>query len=229
MRQALDLWMAGCMVSVFAALAEFVVVKVLDVQYQYQVNRIPKVLPMVSFILCCALINKKKHFLYRSLSARLRSAQRISNMEKGQCATVASWEGGAVRSRKATQTPTTPGQVSCLGTHAKLLPPLMSIYAWQIEAYEQSAEPSIIYSIFLKRFTNYSSLLYLQQTSLQGNGGPPKPARRQSLLSVAWTDTDTGVEKIMWREIDKVSRAVFPILFFVFVLLYWPILLMKSS
>ncbi|XP_062136407.1 glycine receptor subunit alpha-2 isoform X2 [Drosophila sulfurigaster albostrigata] len=141
--KALDLWMAGCMVSVFAALAEFVVVKVLDVQYQYQVNRIPK---------------------------------RISNMEKGQCATVASWEGGAVRSRKATQTPTTPGQ-----------------------------------------------------TSLQGNGGPPKPARRQSLLSVAWTDTDTGVEKIMWREIDKVSRAVFPILFFVFVLLYWPILLMKSS
>ncbi|XP_030386943.1 glycine receptor subunit alpha-2 [Scaptodrosophila lebanonensis] len=145
--KALDLWMAGCMVSVFAALAEFVVVKVLDVQYQYQVNRIPKVLPM-----------------------------RISNMEKGQCATMASWEGGAVRSRKATQTPTTPGQ-----------------------------------------------------TSLQGNGGPPKPARRQSLLSVAWTDTDTGVEKIMWREIDKVSRAVFPILFFVFVLLYWPILLMKSS
>ncbi|XP_068144315.1 glycine receptor subunit alpha-2 isoform X8 [Drosophila tropicalis] len=135
--KALDLWMAGCMLSVFAALAEFVVVKVLDVQYQYQ---------------------------------------RISNMEKGQCATVASWEGGAVRSRKATQTPTTPGQ-----------------------------------------------------TSLQGNGGPPKPARRQSLLSVAWTDTDTGVEKIMWREIDKVSRAVFPILFFVFVLLYWPILLMKSS
>ncbi|XP_039955630.1 glycine receptor subunit alpha-2 isoform X1 [Bactrocera tryoni] len=145
--KALDLWMAGCMVSVFAALAEFVVVKVLDVQYQYQVNKIPKVLPM-----------------------------RISNMEKGQCATVASWEGGAVRSRKSTQTPTTPGQ-----------------------------------------------------TSLQGNGGPPKPARRQSLLSVAWTDTDTGVEKIMWREIDKVSRAVFPILFFVFVLLYWPILLMKSS
>lgn len=48
MMQALDLWMAGCMVSVFAALAEFVVVKVLDVQYQYQVNRIPKVLPMVS-------------------------------------------------------------------------------------------------------------------------------------------------------------------------------------
>lgn len=35
-------------------------------------------------------------------------------MEKGQCATVASWEGGAVRSRKSTQTPTTPGQVNAI-------------------------------------------------------------------------------------------------------------------
>jgi hypothetical protein len=45
--QALDVWMAGCMVFVFAALAEFVVVKVLDVQYQFQANRIPKIIPMV--------------------------------------------------------------------------------------------------------------------------------------------------------------------------------------
>ncbi|XP_059620893.1 glycine receptor subunit alphaZ1 [Phlebotomus argentipes] len=146
--KALDLWMAGCMMFVFSALGEFVVVKVLDVQYQYQANRMPKVIPM-----------------------------RISAMEKGQCQTVANWEGGQVRSRKATPTATTPGQ----------------------------------------------------QTSLQGNGGPPKPTRRQSLLSVAWTDTDTGVEKIMWREIDKMSRIVFPALFLVFVILYWPILLMKSS
>lgn len=71
---------------------------------------------------------------------------------------------------------------------------------------------------------------YHAQTSLQGNGGlPAKTTRRQSLLSVAWTDIDTGVEKIMWREIDKVSRVVFPGLFLVFVVLYWPILLMKSN
>jgi len=31
--QALDVWMAGCMMFVFAALGEFVVVKVLDVQH----------------------------------------------------------------------------------------------------------------------------------------------------------------------------------------------------
>lgn len=38
--------------------------------------------------------------------------QRISAMEKGQCPTVANWEGGNVRSRKATPTTvTTPGQV----------------------------------------------------------------------------------------------------------------------
>ncbi|RZC41477.1 ligand-gated ion channel subunit, partial [Asbolus verrucosus] len=32
--KALDLWMAGCMLSVFAALGEFVIVKVLDGKYQ---------------------------------------------------------------------------------------------------------------------------------------------------------------------------------------------------
>lgn len=53
--------------------------------------------------------------------------------------------------------------------------------------------------------------------------------RRQSILSVSWTDNDTGVEKIMWREIDKLSRVVFPGLFLVFVILYWPILIYKTS
>lgn len=55
--QALDLWMAGCMLFVFAALGEFVVVKVLDVQYQYQINRVPKVLPMVSIGQGCPIYN----------------------------------------------------------------------------------------------------------------------------------------------------------------------------
>uniref|UniRef100_A0A336KPW9 CSON013791 protein n=1 Tax=Culicoides sonorensis TaxID=179676 RepID=A0A336KPW9_CULSO len=153
--KALDLWMAGCMVFVFAALGEFVVVKVLDVQYQFQVNRMPKVpIPM-----------------------------RISAMEKGQCPTVANWEGGSnvtIRPRKGTPTSTNaPGQQ--------------------------------------------------QQAGIQGNGGHPKPTRRQSILSVAWTDADTGVERIMWREIDKMSRIIFPGLFLVFLILYWPILLFKSS
>lgn len=86
--QALDLWMAGCMVFVFAALAEFVVVKVLDVQYQQQTKPVTK--PM--------------------LPLRL-----TSTMEKGQCQTVAVFDGHGtnVRSRKAnTQTPTTPVQVA---------------------------------------------------------------------------------------------------------------------
>jgi hypothetical protein len=76
------------MVFVFAALAEFVVVKVLDVQYQQQIKDKPKpILPL-----------------------RL-----TSTMEKGQCQTVAVFDGHGtnVRSRKAnTQTPTTPVQVS---------------------------------------------------------------------------------------------------------------------
>lgn len=38
--------------------------------------------------------------------------KRLNAMEKGQCPTVANWESGNVRSRKATPTSaTTPGQV----------------------------------------------------------------------------------------------------------------------
>lgn len=49
--QALDLWMAGCMMFVFAALGEFVVVKVLDKQYQMnkskQQDAMPRIIPVV--------------------------------------------------------------------------------------------------------------------------------------------------------------------------------------
>lgn len=76
------MWMAGCMVFVFAALGEFVVVKVLDVQYQFHQSRPPP------------------------------KPLRLSAMEKGQCQTVAMFDGTNVRARKApSQTPTTPCQV----------------------------------------------------------------------------------------------------------------------
>lgn len=75
------------MVFVFAALAEFVVVKVLDVQYQQQSKQQPK--PTI-------------------LPLRL-----ASTIEKGQCQTVAMFDGTNVRARKANlTTPTTPGQVN---------------------------------------------------------------------------------------------------------------------
>lgn len=67
-------------------------------------------------------------------------------------------------------------------------------------------------------------------TTISGNGsGPTKPIRRQSLLSVAWTDPETGRDYVMWKEIDRISRIVFPLLFLVFATLYWPLLLLKSS
>lgn len=51
-QQALDLWMAGCMMFVFAALGEFVVVKVLDKQYQLNKSKAqesaPRIIPIVS-------------------------------------------------------------------------------------------------------------------------------------------------------------------------------------
>ena len=49
------------------------------------------------------------------------------------------------------------------------------------------------------------------------------------LLQVAWLDADTGQERVLWREIDKLSRVVFPALFLLFVTMYWPVLLLKTK
>ncbi|XP_063635744.1 glycine receptor subunit alpha-1 isoform X2 [Cydia splendana] len=155
--KALDLWMAGCMMFVFAALGEFVVVKVLDKQYQMNKNKAQESLP-------------------RIIPVRL-------NGDKGSCGTVAAWEGSGVRCRKVdVMSPTSPA----------------------------SATPAV----------------------------HPAPAatphligveRRQSILQVAWLDADTGQERVLWREIDKLSRVVFPALFLLFVTMYWPVLLLKTK
>ncbi|XP_026466510.1 LOW QUALITY PROTEIN: glycine receptor subunit alpha-1-like, partial [Ctenocephalides felis] len=166
--KALDLWMAGCMVFVFAALGEFVVVKVLQVQYQVNRGAISKVLPNM----------------------------RINAMEKGQCNTVATWEGpnAGVRSRKT--------------------PPGTAVTPLPLQSSAASTKNNC-------------------STNSNATQGPPVPhrgpTRRQSMLSVAWTDTDTGLEKVMWREIDKMSRIVFPALFLLFVIVYWPVLLLKTA
>jgi hypothetical protein len=76
------------MVFVFAALAEFVVVKVLDVQYQQQLKQ-------------------------QAASKPILPLRLTSTMEKGQCqSVVAVFDGTNVRSRKANaQNTPTPVQV----------------------------------------------------------------------------------------------------------------------
>lgn len=132
--KALDLWMAGCMVFVFAALGEFVVVKVLDVRYQAEkkndVTSMPRLLPM-----------------------------RIQAMDKTHCVSAWDMESARVRCRK-------------------------------------------------------NSLSNL---------------RNRRLIQVSWIDRRTGLEKVLWREIDHQSRIIFPVFFLLFVMFYWPILLLKKS
>lgn len=45
---------------------------------------------------------------------------------------------------------------------------------------------------------------------------------------LSWKDSK-GEERVLWREIDRVSRLVFPFFFFLFVLAYWRILLLKKG
>ncbi|CAH2257369.1 jg7578 [Pararge aegeria aegeria] len=153
-----DLWMAGCMMFVFAALAEFVVVKVLDKQYQMNKSKTQESIP-------------------RIIPVRL-------NGEKGSCGTVAAWEGSGVRCRKVDLTsPTSPPATTPVVHPAPGAP----------TAHMVGVE------------------------------------RRQSILQVAWVDADTGQERVLWREIDKLSRVVFPALFLLFVTMYWPVLLLKTK
>lgn len=55
------------------------------------------------------------------------------------------------------------------------------------------------------------------------------PPTRPQILKMTWFDPSTGTEKILWKEIDRQSRIIFPLLFLCFVCGYWPILLWKSS
>lgn len=82
------------MVFVFAALAEFVVVKVLDVQYQQQSE-------------------------YAKLKKPIMPLRLQSTMEKGQVQTVAVFDGTNMRSRKANQQTTTPTPVVQVSTNSK--------------------------------------------------------------------------------------------------------------
>lgn len=140
--KALDLWMAGCMVFVFAALGEFVVVKVLEVRYQREKNNkgsnLPRILPM-----------------------------RIQAAEK---------------------------------------PPCLS--AWDVET-AAAATPA--------------------HPQPSGRRGSVLRMRGQRLLQTSWRDHTTGREKILWQEIDRHSRTIFPAFFLLFVVFYWPILLLKKS
>ncbi|XP_023020828.1 glycine receptor subunit alpha alkaliphile isoform X1 [Leptinotarsa decemlineata] len=119
--KALDLWMAGCMISVFASLGEFVIVKVIHGKYN---------------------ILKKKQ------------AQ------------------------------------MCEKTNSS----------------EWICTPSPEY----KRHSGYGKVT------------------ADTFIPLHWK-TEKGKEKIMWKEVDRVSRIVFPTFFFIFCVMYWIILIFGSG
>ncbi|XP_015187731.1 PREDICTED: glycine receptor subunit alpha-2 [Polistes dominula] len=132
--KALDLWMAGCMMFVFAALGEFVVVKVLDLRYQFGSDLQSSILP-------------------RSFQTRSTST------DKGQ-----------------------------------------NFGFWD---YDTMYTPK-----YKAKRTGSKNLL---QTWLDLETSPLFPSRIRS------------------HKIDRYSRIGFPILFLLFVVIYWPILLLKKT
>ncbi|XP_034948810.1 glycine receptor subunit alphaZ1 isoform X2 [Chelonus insularis] len=130
--KALDLWMAGCMVFVFASLGEFVVVKVIDARHKQLMDL------------------QMNHS--RSYSTRLASLEK-------------------------------------------------SMSVWDYEA-ALTVQP--------KR----------------------KRAGSKHLLQSSWLDPDVLIyskQKTLSKRIDHYSRLIFPTLFLLFVIIYWPIVLLKKS
>lgn len=117
--KAIDLWMAGCMVFVFSALGEFVVVKVMDEKYKETKRR----------------------------------------------------EKTALAVREEALTP---------WTHPRR-------------------------SIDMRKLT-----------------------KANRLISFYWKN-ESGQEKILWCEIDRLSRIIFPVLFLIFMVIYWPVLMLGKS
>ncbi|XP_076749177.1 glycine receptor subunit alpha alkaliphile isoform X3 [Xylocopa sonorina] len=131
--KALDVWMAGCMMFVFAALGEFVVVKVLDLRYQLEYD------------------------LQMSIMSRHYSTRAIA-IEKSQCI----WDYDITYVPKARK----------------------------------------------------------------------KRAGSKHLLQNTWLDPEYPMiraRKTRSQKIDTYSRIGFPILFMLFIVLYWPILLFKKA
>ncbi|XP_034240005.1 LOW QUALITY PROTEIN: glycine receptor subunit alpha-4-like [Thrips palmi] len=172
--KALDVWMAACMLFVFAALVEFVVVKVLHVQHQAEQREQRGSLPL-----------------------------RISAVEKGELYSQA-WEvagafpGGGARWRKVA--------VSSSGSAAGS--PRVGPRVPGSGSQDADSPPHVL-------------LL-----------PPPRHAAPAATAPAAWTDrlgaAGPGEQRQLWREIDRMSRLVFPALFIMFVLCYWPILLLRA-
>lgn len=66
---------------------------------------------------------------------------------------------------------------------------------------------------------------------VHANKSRNKPTNKH-LLPTLWLDPECQIEqtrKTRSQKIDCYSRIVFPILFLLFIVLYWPIVLLKSA
>nr|XP_027221868.1 glycine receptor subunit alpha-4-like [Penaeus vannamei] len=216
--KAIDVWMAGCMVFVFAALGEFVVVRVLNVMHQQHIVHptIPvqpaqSMLTRLSQTLMLTIPGTGRHtslawslLQKRSLEQELRTSS-ASPTDKHEQATEYLRRYGVLShsDTEGSGTKTLQGQNHKLTdlahgeNGAPRRPPTRSALrsAWDLE---------------------------------QGGVQPLSSKQVMGRLSLHWVDVKTGEKKILWKEIDKASRIVFPLMFLLFMVIYFPILISRS-
>ncbi|ROT80072.1 neurotransmitter gated ion channel [Penaeus vannamei] len=182
--KAIDVWMAGCMVFVFAALGEFVVVRVLNVMHQQHIVHptIP-VQPAQSMLRTSSASPTDKH---EQATEYLRRYGVLSHSDT---------EGSGTKTLQGQNHKLT--DLAHGENGAPRRPPTRSALrsAWDLE---------------------------------QGGVQPLSSKQVMGRLSLHWVDVKTGEKKILWKEIDKASRIVFPLMFLLFMVIYFPILISRS-
>ncbi|XP_069998245.1 uncharacterized protein [Penaeus vannamei] len=176
--------MAGCMVFVFAALGEFVVVRVLNVMHQQHIVHptIP-VQPAQSMLRTSSASPTDKH---EQATEYLRRYGVLSHSDT---------EGSGTKTLQGQNHKLT--DLAHGENGAPRRPPTRSALrsAWDLE---------------------------------QGGVQPLSGKQVMGRLSLHWVDVKTGEKKILWKEIDKASRIVFPLMFLLFMVIYFPILISRS-
>ncbi|XP_071513559.1 glycine receptor subunit alpha-4-like isoform X2 [Panulirus ornatus] len=178
--KAIDVWMAGCMVFIFAALGEFVVIRVLNVMHaRYQVDPIvfhPQSIQPTTLHSNGDKYDQRGEYFKRVTIMSNRTSDNGDITPSGRNNRLSDLRSGHEQGRRAINMSAAQN-------------------AWDPEA-ASSIRP------------------HLQQ--------------QVGRLSLQWIDPKTGEKKILWKEIDKASRIVFPLMFLLFMIIYFPILVSRA-
>ncbi|XP_017780598.1 PREDICTED: glycine receptor subunit alpha-4 isoform X2 [Nicrophorus vespilloides] len=84
------------------------------------------------------------------------------------------------------------------------------------------------YKVYKQKELSEANIATQWCTTLAKSGKSTYTHEPNTWLPLCWK-TKNGVEKVLWCEIDRMSRSIFPVLFLIFLVVYWPLLITGKS